>query len=282
MILIADSGSTKTDWAWLSMVNAHAGIQTAGYNPFHVSDDFITDDICASDELMKIAPMVSHLFFYGAGCSTDIQCSRVKSALGRVFNNAEIEVKHDLLGAARSVFSGESSYVSILGTGSNCCFFDGVEVHTRNPSLGFILGDEASGNWFGKQVLRDFYYRRLPSDLSLDLDESLKLSLPETLDALYNRPRPNAYLASVIPVLHRHRHNDYAQRLLNTGFRIFAELHILPFEPEDTPCHFVGSVAYFFKEELVETLDVCGLQVGTILRAPIDGLRLFHGANKAG
>lgn len=276
MILVTDSGSTKTDWRWHDADNNQHQAHSAGYNPFHVDAAFIARDIGNCTAISDMASSVSAVYFYGAGCSAEPQRKMLSEVLKSVFINAAIDVQHDLLGAARAVYQGEPCYVSILGTGSNCSFFDGISVASRLPSLGFLLGDEASGNWFGKQVLRDFFYQRLPLDLALDLDESLRLHLPETLDRLYHQPRPNAFLASVMPVLYRHRSNPYVQQLLHAGFSRFIELHLLPFEPDENPCHFVGSVAWYFKEELTQAMSFYNLETGQIIQAPIVPLLEFH------
>jgi N-acetylglucosamine kinase-like BadF-type ATPase len=276
MIIAADSGSTKTSWMWRDEAGQTHEVITAGYNPYHVDAAFIAGDLRNYPKLIAIVEQAKSVFFYGAGCSAELPCRVVETALREVFTGAEITVMHDMMGAARAVYKGQPGYVSILGTGSNCCFFDGQEVFARYPSLGYILGDEGSGNWFGKQVLRDYFYRRLPPNLAHELEQSLKLELGEVLNALYHQPRPNAFLATVMPVLYDQRHSEYVQRLLFGGFRLFVELHLQPFSPEDTPCHFVGSVAWFFKAELCETLQMCGLEAGNFLQTPASGLLEYH------
>jgi len=276
MIAIVESGSTKSDWRVVAPDGTVHSVHTAGFNPFFVGTEAIAAEVSESAVLMELASSLTHVWFYGAGCSSEAMNKVVADGLRVVFQNAEIHVDHDLMGAALAAGGGEACIVSILGTGSNACFFDGKGIDNGRPSLGFILGDEGSGAFFGKKLLADHLHGLAPSHISFALDEA-GADKAGVLEHVYRQPRPNTYLAGFMPVLHRFRSEPYVQELLVEGFRAFLLRYVTVFpRHQGVPLHFVGSVAHHFAHELDLAAQGLGLSVGRVVRQPIDSLVKYH------
>ena len=282
MILVADSGSTKTNWIALDENgNTFFKIDTKGLNPAVFPKKTLYNRIVKKSELYKIKKEVKKIFFYGAGCGTETAKGYLKDVFEDIFSNAEIEIHEDTIAAVKSLQTDKPGIVCILGTGSNCSYFDGKETHQKIISLGYIIMDDASGNYYGKQIIRDYYYHKMPKDLAAKFESNYDLS-PDTIkEKLYKEDSPNTYLAGIGRFLIENKSSDYAQKVIKTGLRSFVENQILQFEEsKEVPIYFVGSIAHFLHDEIVEVLNVYDLKLGKIVRHPITTLAKSHSQKK--
>ncbi len=279
MKLIVDSGSTKTDWIALGE-NQEVVLetQTQGLNPQVLSDQILEERIVNNFDLYRLRKDFTHIYFYGAGCGTRPPRELLKEVLTGIFPNAAIEVQEDTYAAVYAAAKvGTESIVCILGTGSNCSYFDGKNIEQRIDSLGYILMDDGSGNYFGRQLLRDYYFNKIPTDLANVFSESFDLSSEEIKTNLYKKPNPNTYLAKFARFLIENKDAPYSQGVIKKGFDLFVKNQVLQFEnATSVSVHFIGSIAYYLKEELTEVLAANGLKIGKVLRKPIDGLVKHH------
>ena len=279
MILIVDSGSTKTDWI---AINNKGEIlfqtQTLGLNPQVLTDYIIEERIVNNFDLYQNRKSVTKLYFYGAGCGTEPPRVMIKGVFLNIFKTAEVIVKEDTFAAIYATADiNKKSIVCILGTGSNCSYFDGENVIQKITSLGYILMDDASGNYFGRQLLRDYYFNRIPKPIAEKFNENFELDAETIKNHLYKKPNPNTYLAKFARFLIENKDSKYAQQLIRRGMDIFITRQILQFtNAKEIPIHFTGSIAYYLKEELIECLNDHGLKAGNIIRRPIDGLLKYH------
>lgn len=278
MILIADSGSTKCDWALIDEKGSRlADFQTMGLNPYFHNPDVIESALKANPDLTKIGAEVKNVFFYGAGSSTDEMCAIMKNGLSRVFIHADILVDHDLLGSAMSTYNGEPCISCILGTGSNSCFFDGKDIYEEVPSLAYILGDEASGSYFGKILLQEYFYKKLPADLVKAFEESHAPSKDEIISRVYREPNANVYLASFMKFIGAHRDHPHVKNWVTKGMIHFIDIHVKCYKNwSEVPVHFVGSIGHYFNDCLQEAARETGIRLGRVIRKPIDGLVDYH------
>ena len=268
MILIADCGSTKCDWSILENENITTTSST-GINPFFHSIEEIKNGIAHNPQLEDIKLLVTKVYFLGAGCSSEEKQNIVLKALGLVFTNAEISVKHDLLGAAYATYKGEPSITGILGTGSNSCYFDGKQLIEKTPSLGFIIGDEGSGGYFGKKLVTAYCYGWLPKNISKDFEKTFQKSIPELIHRVNSEPHANAFLASMMPFIYQYKNVPFIKKMLNDGMLEYFENHILPFEQsKSVKIHFVGSVAHYFSENIHTVAKKLHLNIGQIIQKP--------------
>ena len=279
MKLIVDSGSTKTDWIALDERNELIiETQTQGLNPQVLSDQILEERIINNYDLYKPRKEVSQIFFYGAGCGTQPPRELLAKVLTGIFPNAAITVKEDTFAAVYAAADpGSESIVCILGTGSNCSYFDGSSIEQRIISLGYILMDDGSGNYFGRQLLRDYYFNKIPTDLAKIFEASFDLSSETIKTNLYKKPNPNTYLAKFARFLIENKDADYSQGLIKKGLNLFVKNQVLQFENATAiPIHFIGSIAHYLKDELTQVLKENGLSIGKVLRKPIDGLVEYH------
>jgi glucosamine kinase len=277
-ILIADSGSTKCDWLCIDEGGKTLGaFHTMGFNPFFHDADLVESRLRENANAASLADSVDRVYFYGAGSSSAELCDVIAAGLKRVFHQAKVYVGHDLDGAAFSTFTGESAITCIIGTGSNSCFFDGTQVREEVPALAYILGDEASGSWYGKKLLAAYLYGTLDEAVAFDFRDRIGLSKDEIFAQVYKGDSPNVFLASFMTFLARHQDVPQVRNWLREGFQAFVRVHIRCYaECDGVPVHFVGSVAYHFQEVLCEVMREEGLEVGSIIKRPIDGLAAYH------
>ena len=279
MILIADSGSTKTDWVIIDKITkAQKSVSTNGLNPAVFSEKDLYKTITSNGVLMQHAKAVTQLYFYGAGCGTETARKVLTSLLEELFSNAVVEVKEDIYAAAYAVAGDKEGIVCILGTGSNCCYFDGQSnVQLNIPSLGYILMDDASGNYFGKILLRDYFYKKMPKKLYDMFQNEFNLFPDDVKLNLYKKGNPNTYLAQFASFLIMHKNEAYCADIIKQGFANFIENQITQYERVyDLPIHFVGSISYLLKEELKAALKSFRLNSGSFVRKPIEGLVSYH------
>lgn len=277
MILIADSGSTKCDWKLLDGEREVGSISTMGFNPFFHSESIIGSTIKAQGMLYKYADQVTDIYFYSAGCSSAELCKTVENGLRTLFTSANIIVDHDTLGAALAACQGEPGIACILGTGSNSCYYDGTGISEEIPSLAYILGDEGSGSWYGKQVIRDFLYKlEIPEGLRQDLTDQ-GYNKDTVLENVYMQPHANVYLASFMKTISKYRDTEYVNTMIHEGMRAFLVRHVCCFENhKDVSTNFVGSIAFYFQDILKEEAEKLGITVGNVIKKPIDGLVAYH------
>ena len=283
MILIVDSGSTKTDWIAINEKgDTLFETQTLGLNPQVLGNHILKERIVNNFELYKFRKEVDQIFFYGAGCGTEPPRVLIKTVFSNIFKNcSKFSVKEDTYAAIYSTAkSNTKSIVCILGTGSNCTYFDGNSIEQKVISLGYILMDDASGNYFGRQLLRDYYFNRIPKKTADKFNSEFVLDAETIKDNLYKQPNPNTYLAKFARFLIENKDSDYGKSLIKRGFDLFIERQILQFsDATEVPIHFVGSISFYLKDQLIECLKNYNLKSGTIIRKPIDGLLKYHQEN---
>lgn len=277
MILIADSGSTKCDWVLLDLKgDIIFKTRTLGLNPNVLTTQKMHRRLAESEEIAHVNEEVSQIYFYGAGCGTEKNKIRLKRFLEKYFRRADCEVHEDLMGACLSV-TNSPGIVCILGTGSNACLFDGQKLETHTPSMGYILMDEASGNYFGKRLLRDYYYKTMPENIAAKLAKEYDLTPNKVKDNLYKNENPNAYLADFTKFIFSYDSMpDYFENMLKEGLKIYLDRWVMPFpEAKELPIHFVGSVAFFAEKIIAEVLSDREMELGNIQRNPIDSLTVY-------
>jgi|TARA_B110000503_G_scaffold34418_1_gene56027 N-acetylglucosamine kinase-like BadF-type ATPase len=282
MTLIADGGSTKCDWILLD----HKGevlvrTRTRGLNPAVIPFDELIARINENPELTGIFDTVEHLDFYGAGAGTKTPNEILTKVLKGLFVEAQVTVNEDLLAAVYAA-TNEPGIVCILGTGSNSCYFDGEKIHNIVPSLGYILMDEASGNYFGKRLIRDYYYQKMPEPIMRSFEKRFNLDADEIKLNLYQRANPNTYLASFAEFIFTAQEvNGYFYQLISDGMKRFIEYRVLCYkEAQNVPIHFIGSIAHFSEEMIRNAMMPYQLTLGKIIRRPIDGLVDYYRAHR--
>jgi N-acetylglucosamine kinase-like BadF-type ATPase len=283
MIFIIDSGSTKRDWIAIDTETGDPIFEkqrTKGLNPAIISDTDAFYIIKANDLIYDNKLNVTHVYFYGAGCGTEKPSQMLKEVLESIFLNAEVVVEEDTYAAIYATVgvSQRPAVVCILGTGSNCTYYDGVQADQRVCSLGYSIMDDASGNYYGRQLLRDYYFNVMPHDLKLVFETRYDVNEDTIKKALYKKPNPNAYLATFAEFLILNKESEYAQNVIKQGLRAFVETMILQYKEEikTVPVHFAGSIAFFTQEEIKEVAQEYGFTVGNFERRPIEGLVNYH------
>lgn len=280
-ILIADSGSTKTDWACM---DTHTGnyqtVQSAGINPFYQTAEEIIP-VLETQVLPALSGDIEEIYFYGAGCADAKSGMPVTTALTHCFPSAGVvEVASDMLGAARGLCGHQPGLACILGTGANNAFFDGTRITHSIGSLGFWLGDEGSGSYLGKTLVVHYLQNELPADLHADFIQQYPgLDRLSVLDHAYKKPYPNRYFASFSTFIAQHRAHPFMRELLRSAFGLFVKKYILKHaDAARYPVHFTGSIAYYYADVLRSVLESEGLQAGRILKSPLEGLVGYHRA----
>jgi glucosamine kinase len=277
MILIADSGSTKCDWLLLHEGQILLECHTMGFNPYFHDSELIAAELEAQPDLQAQKHAVSEIYFYGAGASSPELKSIVERGLRSAFPVAAIHVGHDLNAAALATYTGVPHIACILGTGSNSCFFDGKEIYEEVPALAYILGDEGGGSYYGKRLLADFFYKRMPSELAPIFREKYNMNMHTMVEKVYAEPHANVYLASLSKFCSEHRDHPYIASMVRQGMRAFLETHVACFRNhKEVPVDFVGSIAFYFEDYLREVATEMGIQVGLVVKKPILGLVRYH------
>lgn len=277
MILIADSGSTKCDWLLLDGDRIAMECNTMGFNPYFHDAETIEREVRSRPELVGCASDVERIYFYGAGASSPDLKEVVRLGLQAVFTRAEIHVGHDLDAAAVASYTGVPHIACILGTGSNSCFFDGQEIYEEVPALAYILGDEGGGSYYGKRLLADFFYKRMPAHLAVEFQQKYSMNMNTMVQKVYTEPHANVYLASLSKFCSEHKTEPYIQAMVRDGMRAFLQTHVACFaNHKQVPVDFVGSIAYYFEDSLRAVASEMGIHVGTIVKKPIHGLVDYH------
>ena len=275
MIIIADSGSTKTDWCVVNHGKQVKRITTEGTNPFFQTEEEISQVV--KDKLMPHLDGVKldAVYFYGAGCAFPEKNEIVHNAIHRHIP-VTIEVGSDLLAAARSLCGHKAGIACIMGTGSNSCYYDGKEIVNNISPLGYILGDEGSGAVLGKLLVGDCLKNQLTPELKEKFFNRFNLTPKEILDNVYKKPFPNRFLASVSPFLIENIEEPCIHRIVLNGFKNFFTRNVMQYDYKNVKVHFIGSIAYYYKEVLEEAALALQIELGTIIKSPMEGLVEFH------
>ncbi len=284
MIFLIDSGSTKTDWIAVDKNGSQLfeKVRTKGLNPAILTTNELLGRIQENDVLRSNKEKVEKIFFYGAGCGTEAPNLALAQVLRSYFQNAEVTVEEDTLAAVYSTINdNEPAVVCIMGTGSNCTYYDGHKADQRVKSLGYILMDDASGNYYGKQLIRDYFYKHMPVKLRISFAEKYNMDEDFIKYNIYKEPNPNAYLANFAEFMFLHKESEYIKELIKTGVRALAKNMIFQFKEElkNAPVHFAGTIAFLSQEEIREVGAEMGFKVGNFIRRPIEGLVTYHTKN---
>ena len=284
MLLIADSGSTKTDWCLCNQGAIVQNIQTQGINPYHQTEEAI-EEVLLSEFLPQLTAQSSKftaqssqlkVIFYGSGCANETACNRIKEALFKVLGTENVTVHSDLLGAARALCGHEEGIACVLGTGSNSCLYNGKEITANTPPLGYILGDEGSSAVLGRRLVGDCLKNQLPEAIRDEFLAEYQLTQEIILEKVYRQPLANRFLASLTPFLSKHREVPEVHKLLVESFTDFFVRNVKQYRRPWLPIHVVGSIANAFPAELKEAAESLGMELGTILQSPMEGLIKYH------
>lgn len=280
MILIADCGSTKTDWALCDNDTVVTRIKTQGFNPTQQNAEEIFAALSTELEGQIDTDAPQAIYFYGAGCAYESAIKRMRTALSGIFATKEIYIYSDLLAAARALCGHNEGIACILGTGSNSCLFDGEKITDNTPSLGYILGDEGSGAHLGRQLVSDCIKKQLPAPICEKFLKQYNLTVPGILERVYHEPLPNRFLASFAPFLHENRKNAEIHNLLVHCFTQFFQRNTMVYRRSWLPIHIIGSIGVSFAQEIKETAESLGLSIGNIVNSPMEGLIEYHKTKK--
>jgi len=282
MILVVDSGSTKTDWIALDdNGNEIFSTQTLGLNPQMLSNEILNERIKNNFDLYKNRKLVNKLFFYGAGCGVESTQNRILKVFNLIFENSDFDIKEDTYAAVFSaVDRSVPSIVNIIGTGSNCSYYDGENVIQKVQSLGYVLMDYASGNYYGKYLIRAYYFNKMPEYLREEFARSYDLSPNSIKNKLYREENPNTYLASFAKFLIDNKSNEYFKEIIFKGLERFIDYQILQYDNfSNVDIHYVGSIAYYLKDEITKIGKKYNLKTGKFIQRPITGLVDYHKRN---
>ena len=277
-ILIADSGSTKTDWVLLDQNKTLVQYQSIGFNPYFQTSEGISTEIKSTliPELKGHVSNITHIYFYGAGCSSADKINVVKQALFLAFGNVQVEVNHDLLAAARALCGKEKGIACILGTGSNSCLYNGEKIVENIPSVGYFFGDHGSGATIGRMFIQHYFDGNLPSHLK-EAFENAGYHREIILESIYKKPMPSKYLANVVKFLANYSNDTYVKELIKNCFLDFFDAQVSKYtDAKNLPVNSVGSVGFHYKELLADAAQEKGFLIGNIIKSPIDGLIKYH------
>lgn len=277
MKLIIDCGSTKADWVILNGNDIVLSFNTEGFNPNYTDKNTISSIVLSNTLYKPYIQDITDIYFYGTGCGNQDNCSLIENVFKSIFLNANIIVTHDLMAACHALFGDKEGIACILGTGSHSCRYDGNEIIDKAVSLGYIIGDEGSGNHIGKQLLRDYFYKKMPAELSEMFEKEYDINITSVIDNIYHKTQASRYLASLSRFAYENKKHDYIKVICSKCFDEFIEYFILKYEtPKDLEIGFVGSIAYYFQDILNERLENQGLKSSKIIKNPIEGLIEYH------
>src|SRR5476651_169827 len=278
MILIADGGSTKTNWCLVTDDNKKVYFNTEGYNPYFVSGDYIVQSLNQNLPVDLEKGKITEVNYYGAGCSTAEKRKQVQDAMVVVFTKAKVNIGHDLLAAARAVLGNQSGFAAILGTGTNTCLYDGKDIINNIDSGAYILGDEGSGCYIGKKLLTDYLRGYMPEAVRQNFWDTFHLTHDDVNEEVYTKPLANRFCASFSKFVYDNNvHIEYSRNLVKSSFEDFFRnlvTHYPDYKNYTFNC--IGSVGYNFRNVLEEIVTENGMVVGNIIRSPIDNLVKYH------
>ncbi|WP_461789540.1 N-acetylglucosamine kinase [Pedobacter sp.] len=272
MILVADSGSSKTDWMAYSPEQT-LSFNTQGINPYFANAQDIVRILSKNKEIAAIANEIKEVYFFGAGCLNPDKHEIVSNGLSSFFKNAFISVDHDLLGSAYATCGDKKGLACILGTGSNIAYYDGEHVFDGKHGLGYILGDEGSGTYFGKKMLISYLHKTMPADLRDHFSSDFEVTKDIVIENIYQKPFPNSYLATFSRFMIKNRQHPFIQKTLHEGFQEFIDSNVKDYKNYKTlECNFVGSISYYYQDELRAVFAENNLKIGKTLQKPIEGI----------
>jgi glucosamine kinase len=277
-ILIADSGATKCEWTLAETRKKHRTVFTQGISPYFLNTPQI-EAIIRNELLPGLKQYsVDAVYYYGTGCSSPENAKLVKKAITNVFKGAEVQVTHDLMGAARALCGKEKGIAGILGTGSNSCYYNGKKVVKNSPGLGYVLGDEGSGAYLGKKVLQYYLYKTYDEELTYKFEAKYKgINAVEILEYIYKKPLPNRYLATFTLFLAENRGHYMVENIIEDGLNDFFFTHLCKYgESWKLPIHFTGGVSYAFRDVVKDLCHSYEFELGQILKNPMQGLLKYH------
>lgn len=278
MILIADSGSTKTDWCIVENGVPLQQIFTKGTNPFFQSEEEISNEIATALLPQLQTNELDAVYFYGAGCGFPDKIETMHRAISKHLKvKGEVEVSTDMLAAARGLCGHSAGIACIMGTGSNSCYYDGKDIVTNVSPLGFILGDEGSGACLGKLLVGDLLKNQMTPELKEKFLTQFSLTPADIIDRVYRKPFPNRFLASLSPFLFQNLNEPCIRTLVLDSIKAFLKRNVMQYDYQHNKVHFIGSVAFYYKELLAEAAQETGIQLGTIIKSPMEGLIEYHG-----
>ena len=277
MILIADSGSTKCSWA---LCHANGKIlnkyRTIGFNPYFINEKDILKYLEESD-LEEHKDTITNVIFYGAGCSSKEKNNIILSPFKLFFKNANVIIRHDIDAACYAMYTGKPNITCILGTGSNSCFFDGKKIYEHAPSLGFLVGDEGSGNYFGKKAINLYFNKMLPDDLKANFEANFETNLATINNQIYNNSRANVYLAEFFPFILKNKNHPLIKDVIDKSLDEFFKIHVSCFTNyQEIDINFIGSVAYYLSDQIHTTAKKYHCKVNDIIQSPIENLVNYH------
>lgn len=280
MILVADSGSTKADWVLIPEEGENTYVNTLGYNPVVHPAELLHGEVQKLSQDLIPDAAVREVHYYGAGCWDYSRKKVIHECIARTWPGAEIKVMHDLLGAARATCGNDPGISCILGTGSNTCLYDGNDVIDNVTNLGFMLGDEGSGSHLGKAFLRAYFYRELDDDLNEAFEGYTTADRMTVLNQVYTSATPNTYLASFTRFMGEHQQHPLIQKIVFSSFAEFLDRHVRKYRRHlELPIHFIGSIAFHFKDILLAALHERDLVAGRFIHKPIEALAEYHSAS---
>ncbi len=274
--LIADSGATKTEWCLLHKRKKKT-ILTQGISPYFLDSKQIVELL--KKELVPRLKNISidEIYYYGTGCANPANARMVKKSLEKVIDGAAVNVQHDLMAAARALCGRQKGIACILGTGSNSCYYDGKKIVKNSPGLGYVLGDEGSGAYLGKKVIQYYLYGTFDDELRGRFDLTYTTNAPEILENVYKKPLPNRYLAGFTGFLAENRGHYMIENIIEDGLNDFFFNHLCKYRETWTlPVSFTGGVAFGFKDVLQQLCESYEFEMGTVMKAPMDGLIAYH------
>ena len=279
MILIVDSGSTKTDWIAIDDLGKELfSTKTLGLNPTMLSNEILSERIKNNFDIYNNRDKVSKIYFYSAGLGVDSTKLRILKVFKSIFKNSDFDIKEDTYAAVYSVVdNGVPAIVNILGTGSNCTYFDGNDILQKVSSLGYVLMDYASGNYYGKYLIRAYYFNKMPEDLREEFSEKFDLSANSIKENLYRKENPNTYLATFAKFIIDNKSDSYFKDIIEKGLRRFIEYQIMQFENyKSVDIHYVGSIGHYLKDDILRVGEEYGLKTSKFVKKPIEGLVDYH------
>ena len=275
-VLIADSGSTKTEWCLTENGETLETVFTQGISPYFLNSIQI-EEILRSELISNLKNLPDTIYFYGTGCSNPINIKLIKDSLQKSFSDSFVFVNHDLMAAARALCGNQPGIVAILGTGSNSCYYDGNEIVKNSPGLGFILGDEGSGAYLGKKVIQYYLYNTFEEELIEAFENKYNLKSADILNSVYKEPLPNRYLAKFVGFLIENRGHFMIENIIEDGLNDFFFTHLYKYPQSwNLPINFVGGVAHQFKDVIEELCNTYELKMGNVLKNPMAGLINYH------
>lgn len=274
MLLIADSGSTKCDWVLFeNQEKQPIRFTTKGLNPSILKRDALQNIISKNQVLYSYKNKITSIYFFGAGCNTLNSIQLIEDIFSSIFKNATTIVKEDTMAAVWAT-TNKPAVVCILGTSSNCCFYDGENIQLKVPAMGYLLMDEASGNYFGKELLKSYYYNQMPLELRVSFESEFSLNVNEVIKNLYQSETPNKYLAGFAVFLFQNKEHYLMDKIIREGIAKFVDNNILQFSEElkTMPLHFVGSIAYHSQDYLISALKERGIIASSFVKRPIENV----------